>query len=386
MNQRHDEHELLALIEGELPLQDASRMRERLARSEPELLALIERMRADRDALRSAPEPELPEDFLAEVEPVLARPMLIPPADEVRRRHRRRQVGRRPLAPILLAAAAVALFAGAATWATLFVLGRTTGPATPNVGGAARDLAQREAVSVQAPEVVNPPPSQAPEMLAERTVDPGTSPKRLTSPPKPVGPPPSEPVVAKIALVIETSDAGVVEGLLQTILAGIDPKATALVRNLDQAEADALTDQWHQSRARGGARGAEPPVAGSGALPGSRRAAESGPRRELPPLDRSVLRSRQLAGPAELAPSYEQQLVFSGKGATHTIAVPAEKLAALLEVLASDGGATTLRLLDGAEGDVPWSAYGDVRRAAAELLEHARGGVILLPVEVRPAR
>lgn len=388
MIDRHDEHELLALVEGELSPQQETRLRARLATSDPQALLVLDRMRADRDALRRTPELALPEDFLAEVEPVLARPMLIPPPDEVRRRHRRRQAGRRRRAPILLAAAALAVVVGAAIWATAFLLGRLADTGTGSVVPRAdQPLAHRDTPTT-APAVVAPNPratQPAPEMRAERPAEARPPPRSPIGPTSPAAAPPSAPVVASIALVIEAGDPDEAERLLQAMLAGIDPTTTALVRNLDQAEADAITDQWHQARARGGTRGVEPPVAEAGNGPAPRRAPDPGLRPA--PIDRSILRSRQLAGPAELAPSYEQQLAFSGQGATHTIAVPADKLAALLESLARDGRATTLRLLDrAAPADASWGAYADVRRAAAELLERARGGVILLPVEVRPGR
>ncbi|MHC5008663.1 MAG: anti-sigma factor family protein, partial [Planctomycetota bacterium] len=87
MTQRFDEAELLALIEDTLDPTDAQRLRQRLA-SEPEAVALIDRMREDRELLRSIPEPEVPGGLLAELEPILARPMLMPDLPARRRRRR----------------------------------------------------------------------------------------------------------------------------------------------------------------------------------------------------------------------------------------------------------------------------------------------------------
>lgn len=384
MSEHHDEHELLALIEGDLAPEQEARLRARLAGSDPKTLHLIDRMRADRALLRSMPEPPLPEDFLAEVEPVLARPMLIPPPEEVRRRVRLRRAGRRRAGPILLAAAGLALAAGAGIWATTLLLPRN--PAVPEKEFLAASDSAAAPLEARLP-LTGPPAPLAPEAPPIGSQDSGVPMQRAARPDERARlPGPGAPVAAGIALVIEAADTPHAERLLEEALARIDRAATALVRNLDQAEADALTEQWHRARARGGERAGEAPVASAnGQTPsGASR------RQPVPPtIDRAALQSRQLAGPAELAPSYEQQLGFSGKGATHTIAVPAEKLADLLALLADGGQVTTLRLLEAraSGGAAPhWDAYADVRRAAAELLEQSRGGVILLPVEVRPSR
>ena len=68
--------------------------------------------------------------------------------------------------------------------------------------------------------------------------------------------------------------------------------------------------------------------------------------------DEPIRISRQLLGPGSLAASYEQQLDFSEAGATHTITVPASKLADLLAHLRLDEGrATMLRPLAPGEGE-----------------------------------
>ena len=111
MFDRFDEAQLLALIEDELDPRDAQALRERLA-DEPRVLRAIEAMRRDRTALKTTHEPELPGDLLADLEPMMARPMLMPEADW--RRQRRRRV--RPPAWAVMAAM-VTLAAMAGLWA-----------------------------------------------------------------------------------------------------------------------------------------------------------------------------------------------------------------------------------------------------------------------------
>src|SRR5262245_47363983 len=115
MLHRYDESELLDLIEGELDAPAAEALRQRLA-SDPRAAAAVDRIIADRTSLRSLKEPALPYDFMARLEPVLARPMLIESSQpqpahkpgEFRRQYRRQthriRWGR-------LAAAAVVLLA-----------------------------------------------------------------------------------------------------------------------------------------------------------------------------------------------------------------------------------------------------------------------------------
>lgn len=71
-----DTQELLAFVEDTLSRRERERVRAKLA-SQPALLSKLERMAADRTALRSLEEPVLAEDLVATLEPVLARPMLM---------------------------------------------------------------------------------------------------------------------------------------------------------------------------------------------------------------------------------------------------------------------------------------------------------------------
>lgn len=71
-----DTQELLAFVEDTLSRRERERVRAKLA-SQPALLGKLERMTADRAALRALDEPVLAEDLVATLEPVLARPMLM---------------------------------------------------------------------------------------------------------------------------------------------------------------------------------------------------------------------------------------------------------------------------------------------------------------------
>ncbi|MHC4106493.1 MAG: anti-sigma factor family protein, partial [Planctomycetota bacterium] len=117
MPKRFDEAELLALIEDGLDEHRAAALRDQLEH-DPEMKALVERLRRDRQALRSIPQPQLPHDFAADLEPLVVRSMLTePPLGEYRRQMARRGRGRRwvPLA----AAASVAVVVLGGVWAAV---------------------------------------------------------------------------------------------------------------------------------------------------------------------------------------------------------------------------------------------------------------------------
>ncbi len=120
-----EESDLLALIEGELGPEDAKALWGRIS-EDPHARGVIQAMRRDRELLQALGEPPVPVDLLAELEPRLARPMLMAPTGEdLRRRHRRR---RRRYGPIAAAAGiALMLFAGV-YWAAVSGRLSSTGP------------------------------------------------------------------------------------------------------------------------------------------------------------------------------------------------------------------------------------------------------------------
>ena len=109
MLDQFDESDLLAFIEDELGPQEAEALSKRLDQ-DPRALEVIRSMRRDRELLQSLGDPPLPVDLLAELEPRLARPMLIAPTgDDLRRRQRRE---RRRYGPLAAAGIGLVLFVG----------------------------------------------------------------------------------------------------------------------------------------------------------------------------------------------------------------------------------------------------------------------------------
>jgi len=109
------EADLLALIEGELAPKQAARLRRRLA-GDRQMAALVERLQDDRQMLRTMAPPPLPAGLLTELEPMMARPMLMPDSGNWRRRYRQRRPWRRHVAMVAIAAVVcMALLAG--VWA-----------------------------------------------------------------------------------------------------------------------------------------------------------------------------------------------------------------------------------------------------------------------------
>ncbi len=97
----------------------------------------------------------------------------------------------------------------------------------------------------------------------------------------------------------------------------------------------------------------------------------------------------QLAGPRELAPSFEQQLAFSAAGAAYTLAIPLDRLPeALARAQLGQGQSTSLRMLGSPRGspgpgEARWlSDYPRVRAAAARLFKKHGGGVVHLAVVI----
>ena len=90
MFESFDESDLLAYVEDELPPEKTDTLRMLLA-AHPRALAVIEAMRHDRAILGTDPEPAVPDDLLAELEPMMARPMLMADPQDWRRRYRPRR-------------------------------------------------------------------------------------------------------------------------------------------------------------------------------------------------------------------------------------------------------------------------------------------------------
>lgn len=332
MYEGFDEAELLALIEDGLAPRDAESLRERLA-AHPRLAEAVERMRQDRAVLRTDAEPMLPLDLMAELEPMIARPMLMPDASELRRRRRRRPWR-------LYAAAVVVLASVAGLWAAAAMLLRLAGPA------------------VEVAEAPASPPAFDAEPAVETRAPSGPV-VQVHAPPTVAGSPPAEApspgapqrLAAGFALVFATGDRAEVERALEAALRQT-PRA-ALVRNFSSEEyrrlehelrlAQGINDRLTRADAAGAVAGESIGRSGRPA----RRGAGSAPARRAAGDDQAT--SGQLVGPADLAPDFALQLEFSDHGADYTMALPAPRVAEVLQRLALAGYATTLRTLDDAD-------------------------------------
>lgn len=388
-----DQAELLELIEGELDAQRAQALRNRVAQ-DPAALKLVNRLRADRAMLQSCRHPDLPRDFLAEIEPLVARPMLVgPQPGEFRRRHHRRN--RRSAWPRIAAAAAVLLVCSAGLWATLSSV--LDGPSEADRMASAGDDADpiatlddrgtsrpgedsRLASALTADPVTGTVHHRLPD-LDSRPLPPGSSLARGDDESPAAGLMPEAKVrrlPAEFALVVLTDNQEKAENLLAGGLAEAGP-VMALVRNFSIEEAEQLARQWRLARAVDGPdrRRSEPLTASVGdddaeqvEIPRLERLARQAERQlrrmsELAEAEANVLPpSGQLSGTAESAPSLRQQLDFSSRGASLTITVPITDLTAMLEKLAMmDGLHTALQILP--EEDGPEEAAGPAQSPTA---------------------
>ncbi|MCH8153314.1 MAG: hypothetical protein IH830_13190 [Planctomycetes bacterium] len=425
-----DEAQLLALVEGELDSQEAESLRQRLA-GDPEASAVIERMIDDRALLRCSEVPDLPRDILGELEPQMVRPMLLGPSPaDLRRRHRRPQRRWRRYGAMAAAVVAFGILAG--VWATI------TGVFSIGVQPGVRPPMHAESSSNdQLPPDLRPPPETDKLVLAgdndRRTRPPPSAAIVLPKPPSstigdapstaiPVGGEgPLEPpktgdnrgpaadeilLAADFALVLEAGDLASAQETLQQLVTELGPRA-ALVRNFSYEEARRLEQEWLLSRVRRpGTDPAEVTASVNGrndTIAGRRNLRELADRarrqlvvRQRNRSDTDAPLSEQLYGPKELAPSLEQQLEFSDRGAAYTISVPASQLSRVLARLQVDQRHSTvlqmLRNVDrkssGEQGESPLHWLSDYPQVlvAARRLQDRRDGVILLPVVIEQPR
>jgi hypothetical protein len=116
-------------------------------------------------------------------------------------------------------------------------------------------------------------------------------------------------------------------------------------------------------------------------------------------VNATELESAHLIGPEHLDPTFEQQLDFSSRGASLTVAIPAAQLSKFIEQLTlGEGQATTLRMLPAREIDAVktaesltnsqpislWISEGaQARQAIAQLEQRGNEAVVLVPVIVQ---
>ena len=406
MPDKFDETDLLAFIEDELDPDQAAQVRRRLA-GDRKTLALVERLQDDRRVLQSMDEPVVPADLLAELEPMMARPMLMPEPGDWRRRYRKR----RPWKKFAAVAAVVTLVLLAGVWATTSgVLGFGRSTTTPTIAQTDDALPGGPDITLAESTTANewPPPESsihhhAPGALGTESLARADKPapdRRRHAPGKM---PELTPV--QFVLVVASRDGQDERGIEQTLQRVLDELdgETALVRNFTFQEAGQIAQRLSLEQGRNldrdlaRARDDYAGMAGMAGMAGIPRDDVDMPRRRrkaagrlAQTLEKSgdpLTVSGQLVGPRSLAPTYEQQLEYSERGAIWTITVPVERLNDVLARLQlTEGQVTALQAWDDngaaqqASGVNSWlKDYPRILREAATL-----DGTVMLPVVIRP--
>jgi len=404
MFEGYRESEILEYIEDELEPRRRAALEDRLA-GDAEVRALVDRLRSDRAVLLAVETPELPADLLASLESRFARPLLLERTPgEYRRRHNRGRVAAARLRRVAIAAG-VLVTVSAGTWVAVGLLSAL--PAAEDrsadevvagadgvggVGGAGGETTVAVA-RTEPGDGLGPP--LADELIFDGVVhhgrplapfDAGTAVAAGSADADDGGP---AMHAADLAVVVtmtdvptaETALAGLVDRFGRT--SGDDDDATTsatFVRNFSFEEARILLER------ETGAGATEPVFAQArAALDGglrtrsieerrSRRTAAADLLREVQRRrmkeEAATFRSRRIAGPDHLAPSYERQLEFASRGAAHAITVPRAELAAFLADLSSlPGVSTRFRTLPGAGNEV---APGDADSGASGLVRWMR--------------
>jgi hypothetical protein len=457
MLHRFTEHELLDLIEGQADSAEAQELRRRLA-ADPRAQSVVERMKSDRGVLRSLEEPECPMDFLLKIEPLLVRPMLMDAADSVaplpgamanagqlRREHRHRT--RRIVWSRLALAAVVTMALIAGIWAAVtgLVFTGRGGDSPSLVAISELEPIPSGSISTESSAPVGaralptgtfhhyrPDPDTVDQILAKSGAGGNDSAEENSDArPSPSG---DAFLAAEFALVLETPDAARAQAAVQEVVSNLGDQA-AMVRNFSFARAQLLEDEWRAANGLPREHQREPRRAAVHPAPGSDLRAQWRTPDELKALaDRVRQRLKksapatgsvdltadvpandladdsldenegddQIVGSPTLAPTLEQQLDFSSRGAIYTVAVPAAKVIELVEQLTiAQGQNTALRMLPAREkpsdetpatSETPdawhpimvWLQEGPLVRDAIRRLEGQGGNVIVhVPVIVR---
>jgi hypothetical protein len=397
------EIDLLEFIEDELSPAQAAAVRERLSR-EPLVLARLERMRQDRAMLAADALPIPAFDLVAELEPLLAKPMLLgaSPVTQVRpgvyRARHRRSFARR-WRSLAMAAGFVVVSGSAALWGLIELTGQ----------GAAgnRDLAMNGSGEFidRGTDLAEPGASESPAALdgeihhwlpsrdAIALVDRSGHPDEVEL----------ESPLTRIALrsgaeAIESPVALMVRGeqradLLERLAAVLDSATSvtdssgrgALVRNFTLEEVEAA---WREMVASSGLPRQEDLIA---SIDGAGFHALSTQQRET--IHRvarhtTISLGEHLAGDAANAATADQQLRFVEAGAGHAITMPAREIVMLMESLSAEfGEAISLHTLGdstapGTSNDplAAWREWRDAIGALKATLNGNHDAMIVLPV------
>jgi hypothetical protein len=369
MMEQFNEHEILALIEGDLDDAAEQSLRQRL-RSQPALMESILAMRQDRAMLRSVPEPRLPGDLLREL-PMLTRPMLIQtPGTDWRRRQRMRS---RLKAAALAMAAMLALGAGVGIWMAVSRLAAwpaNEGSRVASIDRAADGGSSPAIVAAAAGESTWPPEDavvhhRLPLGKADEPVlamlggdDHAPSPSTSTQP---------EILPAAFVLVVEADDPPAALEAVRAAAREFTAHA-ALVRNLTAADLPR-----HMASTGSGAQ--------------HRGANEANP----------AAREAVVEGSPALAPAAEQQVRFSDLGAQYTLSVRADDLPSLLaRVSSARSRLVSIDSLRSGESksaspskspEALWLAEAATIQSHAKALRAEHGDrIVLLPVRIESKR
>lgn len=396
--------ELVAWVEDRLSPRRTARLESALD-GRAEVAELLAALRRDRAALRALPEPTLERDLLSDLEPALARPMLVGAVNDAapgawRRRHRRARIAGRigGAARRLAVAAAILVLAGgglAVAWSF----------AADPVRGLIDDL--RGPRDERVAESTTPPAGPA-DAAPARVAEPRTVPDwdealalhhagPLALPPMAAvttaaaGPAPITGVHRRprVRLQIDV-DATAAETALLASADGDD--RAAIVRNLTRSE----VDDWLARRPLPGSPTPDAPLRAGGdrdagappvVVPGEGRNADRGA--GLDELREASRRATGAAGPPagvlhgdeRFAPPGDVQVRRSAAGDTWTIVVPAERAAALLARLdAATDGRTRLDVDDRPSHSDALRALEGLRRLRAELADAAPGDLVEIAV------
>ena len=425
MQNQLDETRLLSLIEDQLDAQALARLKAELA-AKPELLATIERMRADRAAVKGLPEPALSRDLLEALEPALARPVLLAPlsAAEYRRRHAH---ARRPRFVRYAVAAGLLLVLLAGVWAATsgLLVDRSTQDSSDLMAsrtpgeGVVDQRTRADALGQLPPEVIDmlaapdapahdrvtihhlPPTADVRDALAKAANRSGAfdagdaaveqdDTRALAA---------AVPVEAPFVLVLETNDLDAAVALLSDPLKSKDAPIS-LVRNVTEEEVSAYSQMLAMRAAA--ERQLDQPAAASTESPSDASNAPSAntPAR-MPKINAEGLTmGEQIAGDPERAAAVEDQLRLSKAGVQYALTVPADRVAeALMAINFATGQRTSLRALNAIGSDNATQVTGQslellwieqLRMIRSSLdglqLDSAHDVVIPVRIDVREAR
>ncbi|MHC4989995.1 MAG: hypothetical protein ACYTGC_03350, partial [Planctomycetota bacterium] len=386
-------------------------------------LNALDEMRTDRRLLRQAGTPSLPRDFVAELEPMLARPMLMEsrPGAYRRRHQRRRSVRQVALAASVLLAVSAGLLGALSLWTG----GESAGPqANDDTGRRSQPAASadREALATDVETDAWPAPDATVHHHLPGRIEDGPL-RYVAVAPRDALATTDEPaaearrrdatlVSLPFALQIEATDVDLAEDAMVDLLGGHERRLT-LVRNFSFDEARQMEPSL--PRPRGGRRPSAPLAAdldahGEPVSAADRRRTDKLIRDIISRFDRggdrgnidrrsgvATLGSRQQAAPVS------QQMIYAEHGAQHTLSVRVSELNEVLQLLAMLPGARSgLAMMpempedpsevawNGAEAmsldEARWvTDRATIRRRLAELQQADPDATVLLPVMIQAA-